>query len=80
MLACPKLGMTQPLKPTATPPIVNPTRTKILTTPTESAAEIRRAARFAEEARRQATACAELAVLPVQHAHAAGIDVGDATH
>jgi transposase len=27
-----------------------------------------------------ATACAELATMPVQHAHAAGIDVGDASH
>jgi hypothetical protein len=70
----------QPLKPTATPPIVNPMRTKVTTTPAEPAADIRRAARFAEETRRHATACAELAALPVQHAHAAGIDVGDATH
>jgi hypothetical protein len=30
--------------------------------------------------RREATAAAELVSLPVQHAHAAGIDVGDASH
>ena len=30
--------------------------------------------------RREAEACAELASLPVRHAHAAGIDVGDSTH
>jgi transposase len=35
---------------------------------------------MAEQARRDAEECAKLASLPVQHAHAAGIDVGDATH
>ena len=70
----------QPLEPVATPPIAHPRRTKVATPPAEPAADIRRAARFAEETRRQATACAELAALPVHHTHAAGIDVGDATH
>jgi transposase len=42
--------------------------------------DLQRAARFAEQTRRQAQDCAKLASLPVQHAHAAGIDVGDATH
>jgi transposase len=37
-------------------------------------------ARAARQARRQAEACAELASLPVQHSHAAGIDVGQASH
>jgi transposase len=46
----------------------------------QAAADVRRAARFAEHTRRDAEACATLAALPVQHEHAAGIDVGDATH
>ena len=33
-----------------------------------------------EQTRREAAAAAEVAALPVQHAHAAGIDVGDASH
>ena len=33
-----------------------------------------------EQTRREAEAAAEVAALPVQHAHAAGIDVGDASH
>jgi len=40
----------------------------------------RRAARRARQARRQAEACARLAAAPTRHAHAAGIDVGDASH
>jgi transposase len=36
--------------------------------------------RMAERARRDADECAQLASLPIQHTHAAGIDVGDATH
>jgi transposase len=47
---------------------------------TEAAAELRRAARHAEQVRREAEACAKLTSLPVKHEHAAGIDVGDATH
>jgi transposase len=46
----------------------------------EAAAEVRRAARHAAQVRRAAEDCAKLAALPVQHAHAAGIDVGDASH
>jgi transposase len=42
--------------------------------------ELRRAARHAEQTRRQAQECAPLVSLPVQHDHAAGIDVGDASH
>ena len=45
-----------------------------------AAADLRRAARFAEQARRDAEGCAKLASLPFRQAHAAGIDVGDATH
>ncbi len=36
--------------------------------------------RITDAARREAEACAKLASLPVHHAHAAGIDVGDSTH
>jgi transposase len=46
----------------------------------QDATELRRAARLAEQARRQAQECARLASLPVQHSHAAGIDVGDHSH
>jgi transposase len=46
----------------------------------QTAAELRRAARYAEQVRRQAAECAKLASLPVKHEHAAGIDVGDASH
>src|SRR5262245_33298870 len=54
-----------------------PTATK---RPTRQAAARRRAARIAEQVREQAEACAKLVSLPVQHEHAAGIDVGDASH
>jgi transposase len=47
---------------------------------TPPAKELHRAARHADQTRRQAEQCAKLASMPVQHAHAAGIDVGDATH
>jgi hypothetical protein len=46
----------------------------------QAAAEVRRAARHAEQIRREAEECAQLASLPVQHDHAAGIDVGDQSH
>jgi transposase len=36
--------------------------------------------RISEQTRREAEECARLASLPVQHTHAAGIDVGDSTH
>lgn len=42
--------------------------------------DLRRAARIAEQQRRQAEECAKIAALPVQHPHAAGIDAGDASH
>ncbi len=42
--------------------------------------DLRRAARAAEQARRQAEECARLVSLPVRHERAAGIDVGDASH
>jgi hypothetical protein len=48
--------------------------------PGPAADDLRRAARLAEHDRRQAEQCAKLASLPVRHEHAAGIDVGDATH
>jgi len=38
------------------------------------------AAQRGEQTRRDAADCAELASLPVQHAHAAGIDIADAMH
>jgi len=47
---------------------------------TPQATPLPRAARHAEQVRRDAEECARLAGLPVQHAHAAGIDVGDASH
>jgi transposase len=50
------------------------------TTPPPATEEVRRAARIAERDRRAAQECAKLAALPVQHEHAAGIDVGDLTH
>jgi transposase len=42
--------------------------------------DLRQAARHAERIRREAEECARVAGLPVQHPHAAGIDVGDASH
>jgi hypothetical protein len=48
--------------------------------PAPTAHELRRTARQADKTRRQAEECAKLASLPVRHAHAAGIDGGDATH
>jgi transposase len=42
--------------------------------------ELRRAARHAGKTRRDAEECAKLVSMPVRHAHAAGIDVGDASH
>jgi transposase len=48
--------------------------------PGRAAADLRRAARFTEQTRRQAEDCARLAALPVSHPHAAGVDVGDQSH
>jgi len=36
--------------------------------------------RVPDDVRQDAGECARVASLPVQHAHAAGIDVGDSTH
>ena len=70
------MAVRQPKTRTArTPPRVHPTQAQ-----TNTAAEIRRAARHAEQVRRDAEDCAKVASLPVQHAHAAGIAVGDASH
>jgi hypothetical protein len=55
-------------------------RTPPKPSPTSTATELRRAARHADKTRRQAEECARLASMPVRHAHAAGIDVGDASH
>src|SRR5439155_3058313 len=44
------------------------------------AEHLQRSARLSEQARRDAEECAKVASLPIQHEHAAGIDVGDATH
>ncbi|HWG45745.1 MAG TPA: IS110 family transposase [Gemmataceae bacterium] len=48
--------------------------------PTPAVTDLHRAARHAEQTRRDAEQCAKLTSLPVEHAHAAGIDVGDASH
>src|SRR5262249_26983388 len=42
--------------------------------------QIRGARRFADQVRAEAEARARVASLPIQHAHAAGIDAGDTTH
>ena len=47
---------------------------------TSRAAELRGIGRLKEEARREAEECAKVASMPIQNAHAAGIDVGDSTH
>jgi transposase len=72
----------QPLRSTPTPPRSSPSPTPAAAParPTCAAADLRRAARFAEQTRRQAEDRARVATLPVQHPHAAGIDVGDASH
>jgi len=72
----------QPLQPTPTLPIVNPENASTNTPPRppQAAAELRRAARIAEQTRRDAEECAKVAAMPVQHEHPAGIDVGDLTH
>src|SRR5262245_24598637 len=71
-----------PLQPTPAPPLVHAHQTQAPTParPGHATADSRRAARVAEQARPQAEECARLAALPIQHEHAAGIDVGDASH
>jgi transposase len=72
----------QPLQPSPTPPIVNPDRTKpdCPAPQPRGTPDLRHAARFAEQTRREAEECARIQAMPVQHRHAAGIDVGDASH
>jgi transposase len=48
--------------------------------PTAAPEELRRLARSAEQERRRGQPRADLSGLPVRHEHAAGIDVGDASH
>jgi transposase len=70
----------QPLQPRPTRPIVKPHQAPATTRTPQAADDLRRAARITEPARRQAEECAKIAALPIKHEHAAGIDVGDATH
>jgi transposase len=72
----------QPLQPRSTPPLVNSRKAKPPTAAPrpDSASDLRRAARISEQARRQAEECARIAAMPIKHEHAAGIDVGDASH
>ena len=68
-------------KTTTPPPRTRPPRAAA--TPTTSrgaAADLRRRARLAEQDRRHADDCARIASGLVQHAHAVGIDAGDASH
>jgi transposase len=71
----------QPLLPTPKPALIHPDKAH---TPNarqpQATVDLRRAFRISEQARREAEECAKVAALPVQHGHAAGIDVGDATH
>ncbi len=64
----------QSLHPPPTPTIASSASTP------QADAGVHRAMRVAEQTRRASEECAKLASMPVQHDHAAGIDVGDATH
>lgn len=68
----------QPLQPKPQPPIVRPDT--VPNNPQPQTPDLRRAARLAERARREAEECAKVASMPVRNEHAAGIDVGDCTH
>jgi transposase len=74
----------QPLQAAPVTPVVSPPPTQPPaerpTQQRQAAAAVRRAARISEQVRNEAEACAKLAALPVRHEHAAGIDVGDASH
>ena len=59
----PTRTLQQPLQPRSTPPVVQPPPA---TTPSPTAADARRAARFVEQTRQQAEDCAKLVTLPVQ--------------
>lgn len=76
-LQSPKVRMLQqPLRAAPTPPMVHaPAAHK-----PKPAGHVRGIARLSEPARQDAAECAKLVSLPVHHEHAAGIDVGDATH
>jgi transposase len=70
----------QPLSPPPTPTIVHPNHAPTRSRQADTADALRRAGRLSEQTRRDAEECAKVAGLPVRHAHAAGIDVGDSTH
>lgn len=66
----------QPWQAAAPPPIEHPHQSKA----SSGAEHLQRSARLSEQTRRDAEECAKVASLPIQHEHAAGIDVGDLTH
>jgi transposase len=66
-------ALQQPLTSAPAPPVTH-------AAPARPAPDDRAAFRAAARARREAEACAKLQSLPVRHHHAAGIDVGDASH
>jgi transposase len=74
----------QALAPASAPPLVNPVPTKSTKGhapgPRRGGVETPRGFRVLEQVRSQAEACAQVQSLPVQHTHAAGIDVGDFSH
>jgi transposase len=72
-------ALQQPLSPPPTPTMVHPDNAATAR-PAHAADALRRAGRLGEQVRRDAEGCAKVAGLPIRHAHAAGIDVGDSTH
>jgi transposase len=76
-------SLQQPLQAACTP-IVKPapsnTQAPTCSRRHQAAADVRRAARLPAPMRQQAEECAKIAALPTKHEHAAGIDVGDASH
>jgi transposase len=71
-------ALKQPLSPRPTSTIVHPHNRP---TPVRHApVDLRRVAGLSARTRRDAEDCAKVAAMPIQHAHAAGIDVGDSTH
>jgi transposase len=68
----------QPLQTAVTPPIEHPDRSEVKGS--SGVEHLQRIARMGEQARQEAEACAKVASLPIKHEHAAGIDVGDASH
>jgi transposase len=67
----------RPLQAQPTTPVVNTPPTSPQPSP---AADLRRMARWEAQLRAEAEACARLAGQPVHNPHAAGIDIGDASH